>query len=391
MVGGSVREALLGNPWKDLDLTSTLKPDEIQGLFPRAIPTGVQYGTVTVRTDDSDLKFEITTLRSEGSYGDGRRPDEVSFGNSLKEDLARRDFTINAMAIDLSRNILHDPFGGQADLDGQTLRAVGVAEERLGEDGLRLLRAYRFMDRGSRGIWQPDDELSKALLSCGKMLENVSEERVWSEFRRILEGGNAAEILERMRKDGMLSRILPGWDAHIDLQHLLMTPEENTFACRLVLLASKTPHERWRRLEHDLRALKLSNQERGLVMNLHRLLGHLPSDISEYRLYRADVDGLIGTHLAIEDVLNPIQVENVRESLAILEPLQAGNEPLVDGHLLATVSGLSPGRRLGRLKEWLFRIQVEQDLPTSEEVLAHLELLDWRSTDPESWPDMRWP
>ena len=142
------------------------------------------------------------------------------------------------MAIDLSRNILHDPFGGQADLDGKTLRAVGVAEDRLGEDGLRLLRAYRFMDRGSRGIWQPDHELSKALLSCGKMLENVSEERVWSEFRRILEGGNAAEILERMRKDGMLSRILPGWDAHIDLQHLLMTPEENTFACRLVLLAS---------------------------------------------------------------------------------------------------------------------------------------------------------
>ena len=126
-------------------------------------------------------------------------------------------------------------------------------------------------------------------------------------------------------------------------------------------------------------------------MNLHRLLGHLPSDISEYRLYRADVDGLIGTHLAIEDVLNPIQVENVRESLAALAPLQAGNEPLVDGHLLATVSGLSPGRRLGRLKEWLFRIQVEQDLPTSEDVLAHLELFDWRSTDPESWPDMRWP
>lgn len=391
LVGGSVREALLGNPWKDLDLTTTLKPDEIQGLFPRAIPTGVQYGTVTIRTNVSDLKFEITTLRSEGSYGDGRRPDEVSFGNSLKKDLSRRDFTINAMAMDLSRDILHDPYGGQSDLEEQILSAVGVAEERLGEDGLRLLRAYRFMDRGGRGIWQPDDELSKALLSCGKMLENVSEERVWSEFRRILEGGNAAEILERMRTDGMLSRILPGWDAHIDLQHLLVTPEENTFACRLVLLASKTPHERWRRLEHDLRVLKLSNQERGLVMNLHRLLGHLPSDIQEYRRYRADVEGLIDTHLAIEEVLNPVQVGNVREVLSTLAPLQAGNKPLVDGHLLATVSELSPGRRLGRLKEWLFRIQVEQDLPTSEEVLSHLDQLDWKSTDPESWPDMRWP
>jgi tRNA nucleotidyltransferase/poly(A) polymerase len=223
------------------------------------------------------------------------------------------------------------------------------------------------------------------------MLENVSEERIWSEFRRVLEGENTAEILERMRKDGMLSRILPGWDAHIDLQHLLATPKENTFACRLVLLASQTPHERWRRLEHDLRILKLSNQERGLVMNLHRLLGHLPSDISEYRRYRADVDGLVDSHLSIEEVLNPVQVGYVREALSTLAPLQAGNEPLVDGHLLANVSGLSPGRRLGRLKEWLFRIQVEQDLPTSEEVLAHLDQLDWESTDPESWPDMRWP
>ena len=391
LVGGSVREALLGNAWKDLDLASTLKPDEVLELFPRAIPTGVQFGTVTVRTTDSDLQFEVTTLRSEGSYGDGRRPDEVSFGNSLREDLSRRDFTINAMAIDLARNILHDPYDGQADLQEQNLRAVGVAEERLGEDGLRLLRAYRFMDRGEKGIWQPDDELSKALLSCSKMLENVAEERIWSEFRRVLEGVNAAEILERMRKDGILSRILPGWDAHVDLQHLLRTPDQDAFACRLVLLASKTPHERWRRLEHDLRALKLSNQERGLVLNLHRLLGCLPSNISEYRRYRADVKELIDAHLAIEDVLNPIQAANVREGLSTLAPLQAGDQPLVDGHLLSTVSELPPGRRLGRLKEWLFRIQVEQDLATAEEVLTHLNLLDWKATDPESWPDTRWP
>ena len=218
LVGGSVREAMLGNPWNDLDLTTTLNPDEMLDLFPRAIATGVQFGTVTVRTADSETPFEITTLRSEGTYGDGRRPDEVTFGDSLNEDLSRRDFTINAMAIDLARNIIHDPYGGVEDLENQCLKAVGVAEERLGEDGLRLLRAYRFMDRGERGVWQPNSELSKALLTCGHMLENVSEERVWSEFRRVLSGLNASVILERMRKDGMLSRILPGWDAEIDLQ-----------------------------------------------------------------------------------------------------------------------------------------------------------------------------
>ena len=391
LVGGSVREAMLGDPWKDLDLTTTLNPDEILDLFPRAIPTGAQFGTVTVRIADSEIQFEVTTLRSEGTYGDGRRPDEVTFGDSLNEDLSRRDFTINAMAIDLARNIIHDPYGGVLDLENQCLKAVGIAEERLGEDGLRLLRAYRFMDRGDRGVWQPNTELSKALLICGNMLENVSEERVWSEFYRILCGRNAATILERMRKDGILSRILPGWDAEIDLQHLLQVPEQNGFACRLVLLASEIPNERWRRIEHDLRALKLSNQERGLVMDLHRLLGHLPSEISEYRRYRSSVGELIEAHLAIEDVLHPIEAGNVREVLSGLVPLKAGNEPLVDGHLLSATADLSAGRRLGRLKEWLFSIQIEQDLDNTDEVLALLDVLDWKTTDPESWPDSCWP
>ncbi|MDG1524472.1 MAG: hypothetical protein P8Q90_00160, partial [Candidatus Thalassarchaeaceae archaeon] len=110
LVGGSVREAMLGNPWKDLDLATTLSPDEILDIFPRAIPTGAQYGTITVRITNSDMEFEVTTLRMEGTYGDGRRPDEVQFGTSLEEDLSRRDFTINAMAIDLAREQLYDPY-----------------------------------------------------------------------------------------------------------------------------------------------------------------------------------------------------------------------------------------------------------------------------------------
>jgi tRNA nucleotidyltransferase/poly(A) polymerase len=382
---------MLGNPWKDLDLATSLNPDEILEIFPRAIPTGAQYGTVTVRVADSDMQFEVTTLRMEGTYGDGRRPDEVQFGNSLEEDLSRRDFTINAMAIDLARELLYDPYRGVDDLQNMCLNAVGTAEERLGEDGLRLLRAYRFMDRGHNGIWQPDEALSKALITCGHMLENVSEERVWSEFRKILTGENAATVLERMRKDGMLSRILPGWDADIDLQHLLDFADTDVFACRLVLLSSEIPNERWRRLEHDLRALTLSNHDRNRVLNLHRLLGHLPTNIGEFRRYRAHVGDMVDAHLAVEGVLRPIATSTVREALEALNPLKAGNQPLVDGHLLAATSELPSGRRLGRLKEWLFRIQIEQDLATTEEILALLGILDWKTTDPESWPDTGWP
>ena len=126
-------------------------------------------------------------------------------------------------------------------------------------------------------------------------------------------------------------------------------------------------------------------------MGLHRLLGHLPSEISEYRRYRNSVGELIEAHLAIEDVLHPIAAENVREVLSNLAPLKAGDEPLVDGHLLSATTDLAAGRRLGRLKEWLFSIQIEQDLDNPDEVLALLDVLDWKNTDPESWPDSNWP
>ena len=110
-----------------------------------------------------------------------------------------------------------------------------------------------------------------------------------------------------------------------------------------------------------------------------------------YGRYRRGVGELIEAHLAIEDVLHPIEAGNVREVLSDLAPLKAGNEPLVDGHLLSATADLSAGRRLGRLKEWLFCIQIEQDLNNSDEVLSLLDVLDWKTTDPESWPDSCWP
>ena len=126
-------------------------------------------------------------------------------------------------------------------------------------------------------------------------------------------------------------------------------------------------------------------------MDLHRLLNHLPSDLPEYRRYRSSVGNLIDAHLAIEDVLNPKATAIVRAALTNLAPLKAGSRPLIDGHVLATTTELPSGRRLGRLKEWLNRIQIEQELANSDEVLAILDVLDWTSTDPELWPDTGWP
>ena len=147
IVGGWAREAASGRHETDVDIATTLLPAEVKELFPRSLTVGEKYGTVIVRLDEgvSDGTWEVTTLRSEGSYGDGRRPDQVEFGQSIEDDLARRDFTINAMAIDSDGNVI-DPFDGMADLRAGVLRAVGEASERLGEDGLRIMRAYRFLD-----------------------------------------------------------------------------------------------------------------------------------------------------------------------------------------------------------------------------------------------------
>ena len=143
-------------------------PDEVIESFDDTIPTGKKYGTITVKSGNS--MFEVTTLRTESGYGDGRRPDVVEWGNSLHVDLSRRDFTMNAMAYDLMQKLLHDPFGGKNDLENGCLRAVGNASQRLSEDGLRIMRAYRFMDRNENGVWPPESQLSIALIEQRSML-----------------------------------------------------------------------------------------------------------------------------------------------------------------------------------------------------------------------------
>ena len=164
IVGGWVRDALLGKLSPDLDIATTLTPDQLKILFPRSLPIGEDYGTVIVRLDNGgEGEWEVTTLRKEGNYGDGRRPDNVIFGMDIELDLARRDFTINAMAIDKNGKII-DLFEGQKDLRADVLRAVGDAKERISEDGLRIMRAYRFLDKDCINIRILDEDLEKAIL-----------------------------------------------------------------------------------------------------------------------------------------------------------------------------------------------------------------------------------
>ena len=182
VVGGCVRDSLLGLTPHDWDLCTSALPQQVMELFgaQRCIPTGLQHGTVTVK--QSGALYEITTFRTEGTYTDGRHPDEVHFVPDVREDLARRDFTINAMAYNEKEGLV-DPFGGQADLQSGIVRAVGVPRQRFTEDALRILRLYRFAARFGFAIDPPTAQAAQEL--CAH-LDCVSVERIEEELAKLL-------------------------------------------------------------------------------------------------------------------------------------------------------------------------------------------------------------
>jgi len=201
VVGGCVRDSLLGLTPHDWDLCTSALPQQGMELFgeEKCIPTGLQHGTVTVKQGGG--LYEITTFRTEGTYTDGRHPDEVHFVPDVREDLARRDFTINAMAYNAKEGLI-DPFGGQADLQSGILRAVGVPHQRFTEDALRILRLYRFAARFGFAIDPPTAQAAQEL--CAH-LDCVSVERIEEELAKLLSAPAPAAYLD----EKILSVVLP--------------------------------------------------------------------------------------------------------------------------------------------------------------------------------------
>ena len=201
VVGGCVRDSLLGLTPHDWDLCTSALPQQGMELFgeEKCIPTGLQHGTVTVKQGGG--LYEITTFRTEGAYTDGRHPDEVHFVPDVREDLARRDFTINAMAYNAKEGLV-DPFGGQADLQSGILRAVGVPHQRFTEDALRILRLYRFAARFGFAIDPPTAQAAQEL--CAH-LDCVSVERIEEELAKLLSAPAPAAYLN----EKILGVVLP--------------------------------------------------------------------------------------------------------------------------------------------------------------------------------------
>ena len=179
LVGGAVRDLLLGLKPTDLDIATSARPDEVKALFSRTLDTGIRHGTVSVQA--SGCWIEVTTFRAEGPYGDGRRPDFVQYVDDVEADLARRDFTMNAMALDLDGRLI-DPFDGRGDLRRRLLRAVGDPFERFREDGLRLVRAVRFAVHFHLSM---DPATEAALAAMADAIRPIALERIGRELERM--------------------------------------------------------------------------------------------------------------------------------------------------------------------------------------------------------------
>lgn len=264
VVGGCVRDSILGREPGDWDITTSAKPEEVKALFRRTIDTGIQHGTVTVMLDKEG--FEVTTYRIDGKYEDSRHPKEVTFTPNLVEDLKRRDFTINAMAYNDESGLV-DIFGGLADIESKTIRCVGDARERFQEDALRIMRAIRFSAQLGYTI---EEQTRDAIKELAPTLKNISAERIQVELTKLISSPHPDTL--RMAYDmGVTKVILPEFDK------IMETPQNH-------------PHHIYNVGEHTLKALLEVDADK--VLRLAVLL----HDIGKPETLTVDEEGLTHFH-----------------------------------------------------------------------------------------------
>jgi len=272
LVGGAVRNLLLGRPAKDYDFTTDALPSEVQSYFRKVLPTGLQHGTVTVVFQGQN--YEVTTFRVDGGYTDGRRPDSVTFTPSLEEDLKRRDFTVNALALNLADGSLSDFHGGREDLHRRVIRAIGDPGTRFDEDALRLLRLFRFSAQLDFSV---DPETLAAVPSRRANLAAVSRERVREELAKTLAASRPAAAWARLDELGFLADVFAPLElrrlAPPSLHRLDALAPDLRWAFWLTAAAGPGP-ERW---EPILQRLTFSRADQESMTGPARAWAHLGS------------------------------------------------------------------------------------------------------------------
>jgi len=265
-VGGCVRDAMRGVKPSDWDVTTNARPEKIRKIFPKSFYEN-KFGTVTVQTQSPDptlKEIEITTFRTEEKYSDMRHPDEIKFAKTIGEDLKRRDFTVNAMALEKTEKgwEVFDYFGGEADLKNKIIRAVGNPEERFKEDALRLMRAVRFATTLG---FQIEPKTFTALQENSGLLNFIAKERIRDEFLKIVASKNAAEGIELLRKTELLKYVLPevleGYGVSQNKHHIFEIYEHSLRSLNYAAKENFSPAVRLAAFLHDVGKPRTKNGE----------------------------------------------------------------------------------------------------------------------------------
>ncbi|MFO7566644.1 MAG: hypothetical protein R6X02_28635 [Enhygromyxa sp.] len=374
VVGGAVRDALLGEPGGDWDVATDATPEEVVGLFRKTIPTGIEHGTVTVMTGRGDDRHavEVTTFRGEGEYRDGRRPSEVRFLRELTQDLARRDLTINAFAWDPVNAVFTDAFGGLADLRAGLIRAVGDPAKRFAEDGLRTMRAVRFA--ATMGFTLAP-ETEAAISGALGVFDKVSRERVRVELVKLLTSARPSLGLVPMARTGLWDRVLAPLADPVRAETIAAVDRLPARPMlRLARLLWPVRHER-AELEGLLDRLKLSREERARVLRLNDLLVDELAEAAsqdDAACVRKIVAALERPYL--EDALDLLELDadaRARIDAALLGAALTGKELAIKGRDLIKAKIATPGKQLGELLEGLLDWVLEDPRRnTAEQLLA---------------------
>ncbi|WP_297953224.1 CCA tRNA nucleotidyltransferase [uncultured Lactobacillus sp.] len=361
-VGGSVRDILLQRHVHDVDITTSAYPEEVKELFNKSIDTGIKHGTVTVLYGGES--YEITTFRTESGYQDFRRPDHVTFVQNLDEDLKRRDFTINALAMN-TRGEIVDLFNGLDDLKNHVIRAVGDPEKRFHEDALRMMRAVRFM---SQLEFKLEAKTQQAIKDNHELLKKISVERIREEFVKLGLGPHARQAFQ-IFLDTNLSEDVPDFAGKKDqlaiFPQLQFSPTMETSLWSLIILLLKIPNEQIHQFMRDWKNSNAMAEQVERIINLFDLISsRAPSD---YELFLAGEKTLINTIDVAHIIGQPIASEALIDRYMAL-PIKKATELVVDGRFLIE-HGMQPGAKLGKTLNRIRELVVSSEIDNNQEAI----------------------
>ncbi|NGQ69772.1 CCA tRNA nucleotidyltransferase [Staphylococcus aureus] len=368
-VGGSVRDYVMGRNIHDIDITTSATPDEIESIFSHTIPVGKEHGTINVVFNDEN--YEVTTFRAEEDYVDHRRPSGVTFVRDLYEDLQRRDFTMNAIAMDTAYK-LYDYFDGQQDINNRIIRTVGIAEERFQEDALRMIRCLRFQSQLSFGIAMETFEAMRTQMADIKFL---SIERIVIELTKLMRGINVEESFNHL-KSLKAFNYMPYFE-QLDMNQINVT-EPIDLELLIAIVSVKFD------INYSLKPLKLSNRQVKDINQYIQIMNALPSIITkeQLKMFVYDYDtNLIKNVMVAADVLkaNDIQgheplivnLQTIDETLHRL-PMHNRKDMMVNGGVLMAHLNAKSG-------PWLKDVlrQIEIAIVTGKVSNEETEILKW--------------